>query len=84
MSVSAVQSSSKEVLGCIKGLGVKRVQSLISYRTSHPLTSLDDLLNIKGIGKRTIENIRNDTKKKVCTNFNPNEKSKKRKNIKAK
>ena len=86
MSVSMVQSTSKEKLGCIKGLGEKRIESIVGYRTTHTLHSLDDLLNVKGIGKGILKNIKEDKKKKVCTSFNLEKKRKiehKKKDIKA-
>lgn len=86
MSASMVQEASKEKLGCIKGLGVKRVEALVAYRKSDKIDSLEELLKIKGIGKATLKNIKNDVHKKVCTNLNKAVKKKvarKKKDIKA-
>jgi len=69
MSVSIVQTVSKNKLGCIKGLGVKRVNAIVAYRKSHNLNSLEELLNVKGIGKAILRNIKEDKEKKVCTRF---------------
>ena len=75
MSASTVQTVSKEKLGCIKGLGVKRVNALIVYRKNNTINSLDELLNVKGIGKATLKNIKEDKQKKVCTQLSePREK----------
>ena len=79
MSASMVQKASKSELGCIKGLGKKRVEALIRYRQHEQLSSLDELLKVKGIGKATIKNIKNDVKKRVCTTFNESSKKKKNK-----
>ena len=88
MSADMVQSAQKEELGCIKGLGVKRVNAIVNYRKNHDLKSLEALLNIKGIGKTILKNIKEDKEKKVCTRFNQNKKKKKfgnrKKNIRAK
>jgi hypothetical protein len=86
MSVATVQTVKKEKLGCIKGLGVKRVEAIVRYRKTHTLESLDELLNVKGIGKGILENLKEDKKKKVCTPFNLKKKEKaehKKKDIKA-
>ena len=86
MSVGMVQTIEKEKLGCIKGLGVKRVEAIVSYRKSHELSSLEELLNVKGIGKGILKNIKEDKEKKVCTNFNLSKKKKRenrKKDIKA-
>ena len=86
MSASKLQTISKDNLGCIKGLGIKRVDLIISFRRSHTITSLDELLEIKGIGKGVLKNIKEDREKKVCTNFNKSrakKSKKKKKNIRA-
>ncbi len=66
MSASMVQQSPKSKLGCIKGVGVKRLNEIISYRENDTIDTLDELLNIKGIGKSILRNIKNDVKKKSC------------------
>ena len=86
MSASVVQSASKDKLGCIKGLGLKRVNAIVKYRANDKIDTLDELLKVKGIGKAILKNIKNDTHKQVCTNMNPKVKKKverKKKNIKA-
>ena len=70
MGVKMVKIVPKKELGCIKGLGVKRINALLDYRKTHQLKSLEELLNVKGIGKGILRNIKNDVKKKVCTQFN--------------
>lgn len=69
MSAVDIQKASKNKLGCIKGLGVKRVEAIILYRKKQPISSLDELLNIKGIGKVILKNITNNIQKKICTDF---------------
>lgn len=91
MSASMVQTTSAKKLGCIKGLGVKKLESLLNYREYNKIKALDDLLNIKGIGKATVKNIEEDKQKKKCTTLDKYSKSsmrkksqKKRKDISAK
>ncbi|CAA6802414.1 MAG: Unknown protein [uncultured Sulfurovum sp.] len=86
MSASMIQSVSKDELGCIKGLGVKRVEAIVSYRKENNINALEDLLAVKGIGKKILNNIQTDTKKKVCTTFgqsSPQKVTHKKKDIKA-
>ncbi len=79
MSANMVQSAQKEKLGCIKGLGVKRVNAIVLYRKNHHIESLDELLNVKGIGKAILKNIKEDKEKKVCTRFTKKDVKKERK-----
>lgn len=79
MSASMVQSVQKEKLGCIKGLGVKRVNAIVLYRKNHSIESLEELLNVKGIGKAILRNIKEDKEKKVCTRFSEKDVKKERK-----
>ena len=79
MSASMVQSAEKNKLGCIKGLGVKRVNAIVLYRKNHTIQSLDELLNVKGIGKAILRNIKEDKEKKICTRFSEKDVKKERK-----
>ena len=49
-------ASAKEIAAAMKGVGEKRAQQIIEYRKANgPYQSIDDLINIKGIGKKTIQ-----------------------------
>ncbi len=40
----------------LSGIGSKRAQAIVAYREQHgPFKSIDGLLEIKGIGKKTLE-----------------------------
>ncbi len=40
----------------ISGAGIKRAQAIVEYRERHgPFSSVDDLLNVQGIGPKTLE-----------------------------
>jgi len=66
MSVSQVKEASQDGLGCIKGVGAKKLQRIIDYKKNNPINTIDDLLNIKGIGKIILKNIKEDVVKKSC------------------
>jgi hypothetical protein len=66
MSVSQVKEASQDGLGCIKGVGAKKLQRIIDYKKNNPINSIDDLINIKGIGKVILKNIKEDVVKKSC------------------
>ena len=65
-SVAAVEISEKtnintatsKQLAAIKGIGVKKAQAIIDYRQDNgDFVSLEQLLNVKGIGKGTLKKI---------------------------
>lgn len=77
-----INSATKEELMTIKGIGKKKAEAIINYRKTHKIKRVEELENIKGIGKNLINNLRNDIKK---GRKNIKEKvSKKRKEIKGK
>jgi len=40
----------------IVGIGDRKAESIVAYRAAHgPFASVEDLMNVKGIGSRTIE-----------------------------
>ena len=47
----------------LKGVGLKKAEAIVAYRTKHgPFRSADDLTLVKGIGERTVEMNRSDIK----------------------
>ena len=40
----------------LDGIGLARANAIVAYRTEHgPFRSIEELLNVKGIGERTLE-----------------------------
>lgn len=55
----SLNTASLESLQMIPGVGEKTAQAIIAYREEHgAFTSIDDLLNIKGIGEKKLEKMR--------------------------
>lgn len=55
-----INTAGAEILAdAIDGVGVKRAQRIIRYRDENgPFKSVDDLLNVQGIGERILEQSR--------------------------
>jgi competence ComEA-like helix-hairpin-helix protein len=53
-----INTARKEQLMTLPGVGETTAERILEYRREHgPFTSLDDLLNVKGIGKKKLERI---------------------------
>ena len=50
-----INSAPKSELMQLKGIGKKKAEAIVVYRKSHCFKSVDALVNVKGIGKKTLE-----------------------------
>ena len=57
-AVVEINHASKNELQSIKGIGPKKAQRIIDYRKKHCFQSVDELVKIRGIGKKTLEKIK--------------------------
>ncbi len=56
-TVNVNQASISE-LSMLPGIGQKRAEEIVAYRTATPFQSPDELKNIKGIGDKSLESLR--------------------------
>jgi len=61
-----INNASKKELTSLKGVGEKKAEAIIEYRKSHCFKSVDELINVKGIGKKIIENNRDNLTAGEC------------------
>ncbi|MDR1460544.1 MAG: helix-hairpin-helix domain-containing protein [Campylobacteraceae bacterium] len=53
-----INNADVKTLSSIKGLGEKKAEAIIDYRDKNgKFKSVDELLNVKGIGKKLLEKI---------------------------
>ena len=45
--------------GSLRGVGMKKAEAIVAYRSEHgPFKSVDELINVKGIGEKMLEQLR--------------------------
>lgn len=61
MAAVDINSATAEQLDALKGVGPAKAKAIIEYRAKNgPFKSVDDLENVKGFGKKTIDGFRAD------------------------
>ena len=65
-AVVDINNANKEQLITLKGIGEKKAEAILEYRKKQCFKSVDELVKIKGIGKKLIEENRDNLKVGEC------------------
>ena len=61
MAVVNINTASKTELQTLKGIGAKKADAIIEYRTQNKgFKTVEDLANVKGIGTKTVEKLKSE------------------------
>ena len=57
------KASAEEISESLKGVGAKKAEAIVKYRKANgAFSSIDDLMNVKGIGEKTLATNKADIK----------------------
>jgi len=55
-----INTASIKELTTLKGIGITKAKAIIKYRKKHKFKKVEEIMNVKGIGKKTFEKIKNE------------------------
>ncbi len=55
-----INTADQSTLESINGIGPAKAQAIIEYRNHEKFKTVDDLMKVKGFGKKSMEKIRNE------------------------
>jgi len=50
-----INSASKSELTTLHGIGPKKAEAIMEYRTTHCFKTVESIVDVKGVGKKTLE-----------------------------
>ncbi len=50
-----INNASAKELNSLKGIGAKKAEAIVSFRKGHCFKTVDELVKVKGIGKKIVE-----------------------------
>ena len=53
-----LNTATVEQLEQLPGIGNKTAEAIVKYQKEHPFQSVDELINVKGIGKKKLERLK--------------------------
>ncbi len=51
-----INSANVKELSSLKGIGIKKAKAIVKYRKSHCFKKVDDIIKVKGLGKKFLKN----------------------------
>jgi competence protein ComEA len=58
IGVVNLNTAAPELLGLLPGIGPAKAKGIVAYRARHPLRTVDELVRVKGIGRRMVRLLR--------------------------
>jgi len=55
-----INNATIKELDSLNGIGHKKAAAIIEFRKKHPFKKIEDIIKIKGIGKKTFEKIKDE------------------------
>jgi len=55
-----LNTATMEQLHTLKGIGHKKAVAILEYRKEHKFIKIEDIMKVKGIGKKMFENIKSE------------------------
>ena len=61
-----INSAGVKELSTLKGIGIKKAEAIVAYRKAHCFKNVDEIVKVKGIGKKFLQKNRKGIKAGTC------------------
>lgn len=78
-----INTANAKQLKLLQGIGAKKAEAIVEYRTKAPFGSVEELVKVKGIGQKLLEKLRPQLTVQGETTLKAKPKARKRKTAKA-
>jgi len=63
-----INTANQKELSSLNGIGTKKADAIIAYRSTNCFDNIDELINVKGIGTKTVEKNKDNLTASECKN----------------